>query len=106
MSQSVFEALADPHRRRLLGLVAVRERSAGELAAEFGISRPAVSRHLRVLREAGLVSRRGDAQRRLYRLDPAPLNEITGWIEHTRDNWARRLDSLASHLDDLGNEDP
>ncbi|QFG26407.1 helix-turn-helix transcriptional regulator [Actinomadura sp. WMMB 499] len=105
MSQSVFEALVDPHRRRLLELVAERERSAGELAAEFGISRPAVSRHLRVLREAGLVSRRGDAQRRLYRLDPAPLGEITGWIEHTRDNWARRLDALERHLDDLGSED-
>ncbi|MGW0483439.1 ArsR/SmtB family transcription factor [Nonomuraea sp. NPDC003214] len=101
MRTGVFEALADPVRRRLLELVAERERTAGELAAEFDTSRPAVSKHLRVLREAGLVTYRNEAQRRLYRLDPGPLEEAGAWIERTRSNWAARLDSLERHLDRL-----
>lgn len=96
-----FAALADPTRRRLLELVAGGERSAGDLAAEFDVSRPAISRHLRVLREAGLVTWRGDAQQRLYRLDPSGLDEVMGWVERTRDSWAARLDALEAHLDDL-----
>jgi DNA-binding transcriptional ArsR family regulator len=95
----VFEALADPTRRRILELVAAGERTAGELAAEFATSRPAVSRHLRVLREAGLVTWRGEAQRRLYRLDDTPLAEAGAWIEQTRSNWAARLDAFERHLD-------
>jgi DNA-binding transcriptional ArsR family regulator len=102
---AVFEALADPTRRRILELVASGERTAGELAAEFATSRPAVSRHLRVLREAGLITWRGDAQRRLYRLDAEPLAVAEAWIERTRDNWAARLDAFARHLDDQGNGD-
>ncbi|ONI85351.1 transcriptional regulator [Actinosynnema sp. ALI-1.44] len=94
----VFEALADPTRRRLLELVADGEHTAGELAAEFVVSRPAISRHLRVLREAGLVACRTEAQRRLYRLDPAPLAEAGAWLERTRSNWASRLDALTQHL--------
>lgn len=81
---SVFEALADPHRRRLLELLAAGERSAGELAAEFAITRPGVSRHLRVLREAGLVRARGEGQRRLYSVDPAPLAEVDDWLGRLR----------------------
>ncbi len=95
----VFTALADPTRRRILELVAVRECTAGELAAQFDTSRPGVSRHLRVLREAGLVTWRGEAQRRLYRLDGAGLAEAGTWIERTRDNWAGRLDAFERHLD-------
>lgn len=106
MTTDVFEALADPTRRRLLELVAVSERTAGQLAAEFDVSRPAVSRHLRVLRDAGLVTWRGDAQRRLYRLEPSGLAEIGDWVERTRDNWAARLDSLEAHLDDLWKDAP
>ncbi len=106
MAADVFEALADPTRRRVLELVSGRERTAGELAAEFDVSRPAVSRHLRVLREAGLVVWRDDAQRRLYRLEPAGLTEIGDWVERTRDNWARRLDALEEHLDELWKDAP
>ncbi|UCM86522.1 ArsR/SmtB family transcription factor [Streptomyces marincola] len=104
MSEKVFEALADPTRRRLLELVAAGERTAGELAAEFDVSRPAVSRHLRVLSDAGLVTWRGEAQRRVYRLRPAGLDEAGDWIARTRDNWASRLDSLVRHLDEQRKE--
>jgi DNA-binding transcriptional ArsR family regulator len=94
----VFAALADPTRRRLLELLAAGERSAGELAAEFDVSRPAVSRHLRVLREAGLVRARGEGQRRLYSVDPRPLDEVDDWLAHWRGFWAQRLDALDTEL--------
>ncbi len=94
----VFAALADPTRRRLLELLAAGERSAGELAAEFDISRPGVSRHLRVLREAGLVQARGVGQRRLYSVDPAPLDEVDAWLARWRGFWARGLDALDTEL--------
>ena len=94
----VFAALADPTRRRLLELLAAGERSAGELAAEFDISRPGVSRHLRVLREAGLVRARGDGQRRLYSVDPTPLDEVDAWLARWRGFWAQRLDALDTEL--------
>lgn len=94
----MFEALADPTRRRILELLVDGERTAGELAAAFDTSRPAVSRHLRVLREAGLVRWRGDAQRRIYRLDPGPLAEVDAWLERYRRFWAGRLDALDDHL--------
>lgn len=94
----VFEALADPTRRRIVELLADGERTAGELADAFTTSRPAVSRHLRVLRESGLVAWRGDAQRRVYRLDPAPLAELDAWLDRYRRFWAARLDALDHHL--------
>jgi DNA-binding transcriptional ArsR family regulator len=94
----VFAALADPTRRRLLELLAAGERSAGELAAEFDISRPGVSRHLRVLREAGLVRARGEGQRRLYSVDPGPLDEVDAWLARWRGFWAQRLDALDTEL--------
>jgi DNA-binding transcriptional ArsR family regulator len=94
----VFAALADPTRRRLLELLAAGERSAGELAREFEISRPGVSRHLRVLREAGLVRARGDGQRRLYSVDPGPLDEVDAWLARWRGFWAQRLDALDTEL--------
>lgn len=77
----LFEALADPTRRRILQMLAERERAAGELAAAFSVSRPAISRHLRVLREAGLIRWRGDAQRRIYRLERDALTPAGQWIE-------------------------
>jgi DNA-binding transcriptional ArsR family regulator len=92
------EALADPTRRRIVELLADRERSAGELAAEFSTSRPAVSRHLRVLRAHGLVHARSEAQRRIYSLDPAPLAELDEWLSRYRSLWAQRLDALGTEL--------
>jgi DNA-binding transcriptional ArsR family regulator len=92
------EALSDPTRRRIVELLAERERSAGELAGEFTTSRPAVSRHLRVLRAHGLVRVRGEAQRRLYSLDPAPLAELDAWLGRYRSFWAQRLDALDTQL--------
>jgi len=94
----VFEALADPTRRRILELLAGGERSAGDIAGEFAISRPGVSRHLRVLREAGLVRVRGEGQRRLYSVDPAPLAEVEAWVGRYRGFWAQRLDALDTEL--------
>jgi DNA-binding transcriptional ArsR family regulator len=92
------QALADPTRLRIVELLAEGERSAGELAAEFDTSRPGVSRHLRVLREHGLVRVRGDGQRRLYSLDPAPLAELDEWLAHYRKFWTNRLDALDTEL--------
>jgi DNA-binding transcriptional ArsR family regulator len=94
----VFAALADPTRRRLLELLAAGERSAGSLAGEFGISRPGVSRHLRVLREAGLVRCRDDGPRRVYSLDPGPLAEVEEWLGPWRGFWAQRLDALDTEV--------
>ena len=95
----VFEALADPTRRRIVELLARREHSAGEVAAEFDVSRPAVSRHLRVLRESGVVEVRDVAQRRIYRLDPETLRRAEEWLAHYRGFWEERLDHLERHLE-------
>lgn len=92
------EALSDPTRQRIVELLAERELSAGELAAQFSTSRPAVSRHLRVLRGLGLVSVRSEAQRRLYSLDPAPLAELDAWLGRYRSFWSQRLDALDTQL--------
>ena len=98
----VFEALADPTRRRIVELLAENERSAGELAGQFRVSRPAVSKHLRVLREAGVVDVRGDAQKRIYRLEPRALGEAEDWLARHRRFWEQRLDALAAHLEKEG----
>jgi DNA-binding transcriptional ArsR family regulator len=89
--QAVATAVADPIRRRVLELVRDREVAAGELASQFEVSRPAVSRHLRVLREAGLVHERREGRLRLYRADPTPLAELRSWLEAY---WDERLDAL------------
>ncbi|HSJ94527.1 MAG TPA: metalloregulator ArsR/SmtB family transcription factor [Gaiellaceae bacterium] len=89
--EAVATAVADPIRRRVLELVRDREVPAGELADAFPVSRPAVSRHLRVLREAGLVRERREGRLRLYRADPAPLAELREWLERY---WDERLDAL------------
>lgn len=91
-------ALSDPTRRRILELLADGELEAGAIAAEFAVSRPAVSRHLRVLREAGLVQTRAEAQRRIYSLDPAPLEELDTWLARYRPFWTNRLDALDTQL--------
>jgi DNA-binding transcriptional ArsR family regulator len=91
-------ALADPTRRRILELLADGDVAAGELSAEFDVSRPAVSRHLRVLREAGLVQSRVDGQRRVYSLDARPLAELDEWLTPYRRFWAQRLDALDTEI--------
>ena len=91
--------LAEPRRREILDLLRAGERPVGELVEELRLSQPAVSKHLKVLRDAGLVEVRQDAQRRWYRLRLAPLVEIDAWLEPYRDLWRDRLDALEEHLD-------
>lgn len=91
-------ALSDPTRRRILELLVDGEVPAGALAREFPVSRPAVSRHLRVLRESGLVRVRVEGQRRVYALDPAPLAELDSWLEPYRRLWSQRLDALDTEI--------
>jgi DNA-binding transcriptional ArsR family regulator len=102
---STFEILAEPNRRRILDLLGAAERPVGELVAQLALSQPAVSKHLRILREAGLVEVRGDAQRRLYRVRPEPLRAIDDWLEPYRRMWASRLDELELHLDTMTDGD-
>ena len=91
-------ALADPIRREVVDLLAAGELAAGELADRFPVSRPAISRHLRVLREAGLVRVRTEGRHRFYALDPGPLRELDTWLERYRDLWAHRLDALDTEI--------
>jgi DNA-binding transcriptional ArsR family regulator len=97
---STFNVLAEPTRRRILDLLREDERPVGELVTTLRISQPGVSKHLRVLREAGLVEVRHDAQRRFYRVRPEPLAEVDQWLEPYRRLWATRLDALERHLDE------
>jgi DNA-binding transcriptional ArsR family regulator len=98
---SAFEVLAEPNRRRILDLLRAAEQPVGELVAQLDVSQPAVSKHLRVLREAGLVQVRGDAQRRLYSVRPEPLQAIDDWLMPYRAMWPSRLDDLERHLDTM-----
>lgn len=91
-------ALADPTRRRIVELLAVRDRTAGELVDEFDMSAPAISQHLKVLREAGLVTVRAEGQSRVQMLNPEGLGDIEEWLEKTRSIWSRRLDALEREL--------
>ena len=97
-----FDVLGDPVRRRILELLADNELTAGAITAvvqaEFGISQPAVSQHLRVLRDSGFATVRPEGTRRLYAVDSAPFREVDGWLEHFRQFWDQRLDSLATEL--------
>jgi DNA-binding transcriptional ArsR family regulator len=95
----VLEAIVEPTRRRILDAVRADECSVGELVELLGMSQPGVSRHLRVLRDAGLVTVRSDAQRRLYRLRSEPLRELDDWLEPYRAEWSARLDALGRHLE-------
>ena len=99
MSASTFDVLAEPTRRRILDLLVETERPVNDLVARLDISQPGVSKHLRVLREAGLVRVRVDAQKRWYGLDPAPLAEVDRWLAPYRRYWADRLDDLERSLD-------
>jgi DNA-binding transcriptional ArsR family regulator len=94
----ILEVIAEPTRRRILDAVRDGERSVSELVDEVGMHQPGVSRHLKVLRDAGLVEVRAEAQRRLYRLNAAPLMALDEWLEPYRAHWAGRLDALEQHL--------
>ena len=98
-------AIADPTRRRIVELLAERERTAGELVKEFDLSAPAISQHLNVLREAGLITTRAEGQSRIQALNPAGFDEVDAWLERTRAVWSRRLDALERELraDDAAN---
>ncbi len=96
---AIFEALAEPHRREILATLLEGERSAGAIVATLDLAQPTVSKHLKVLREAGLVRVRPDGNRRLFSLDPEPLAELDAWLDPFRRRWADRLDALERHLD-------
>ncbi len=91
-------AIADPTRRRIVELLAVRERTAGELVDEFDLSAPAISQHLNILRDAGLVVTRAEGQSRIQSLNPAGFDELDAWLEKTRSMWSRSLDALEREL--------
>lgn len=94
-----FDVLAEPNRRAILDLLRDGERAVGDLVDRLEVSQPAVSKHLRVLKEAGLVEARTDAQRRLYRICPEPLEALDDWLEPYRRYWTTHLDQRESHLD-------
>jgi len=97
--ESVFEIIAEPNRRAILSLLAFSEQSVGEIERQLRMTQPAVSKHLRVLREAGFVESTVDAQRRLYRLKPEPFQEMDDWLAQFRRFWSAHVDALERHLD-------
>ena len=97
--ESVFEIIAEPNRRAILGLLVSSQQSVGEIERQLRMPQPAVSKHLRVLRDAGFVESTVDAQRRLYRLKPEPLQEIDAWLAQFRRFWSAHIDALERHLD-------
>ena len=97
--ESVFEIIAEPNRRAILTLLASSEQSVGDIERQLRMSQPTVSKHLRVLREAGFVESTVDAQRRLYRLKPEPLRELDAWLAQFRRFWSAHVDALERHLD-------
>jgi DNA-binding transcriptional ArsR family regulator len=101
---SAFAILAEPNRRAILGLLASAQRSVGEIERRLRMPQPSVSKHLRVLRDAGFVESTVDAQRRLYRLKPKPLQEVDEWLEQFRKLWSRHVDALERHLDRKGDK--
>ena len=102
---SVFEIVAEPNRRGILSLLASSERSVGEIERQLGMTQPTVSKHLRVLREAGFVESTVDAQRRLYRLKPEALQELDAWLAPFRRFWSAHVDALERHLDHMDRMD-
>jgi len=97
--ESAFEIIAEPTRREILSLLVLSEQSVGEIERRLGMTQPAVSKHLRVLREAGFVESTVDAQRRLYRLKPEPFQEVDEWLAQFRRFWSAHVDALERHLD-------
>jgi DNA-binding transcriptional ArsR family regulator len=102
--ESVFEVIAEPNRRAILSLLVSSPQSVGEIERQLGMSQPAVSKHLRVLRDAGFVESTVDAQRRLYRLKPEPLREMDAWLAQFRRFWSAHVDALERHLDRMNRD--
>ena len=100
--ESVFEIIAEPNRRAILSLLLSSQQSVGEIERRLGMPQPTVSKHLRVLREAGFVEYTVDAQRRLYRLKPEPFQEVEAWLVPFRRFWSAHVDALERHLDRMG----
>lgn len=96
--------LADPTRRRIVELLAEGERPAGEIASHFDVSGPAISRHLRVLRQSGIATYRRDAQRWVYALNPEPIEDVDRWMRDTLLRWQERFDALGAHLDEMDDD--
>ena len=104
--ESAFAVIGEPNRRAILSLLASSERSVGDIERQLRMPQPSVSKHLRLLREAGLVEARVDAQRRLYRIRPEPLMEIDAWLAPFRRYWSTHVDALERHLDRMGETSP
>jgi DNA-binding transcriptional ArsR family regulator len=104
--ESVFDIIAEPSRRAILSLLVSSQQSAGEIERQLRMPQPTVSKHLRVLREAGFVESTVDAQRRLYRLTPEPLQEVDAWLAPFRRFWSARVDALERHLDRMDPSTP
>jgi DNA-binding transcriptional ArsR family regulator len=102
--ESVFEIIAEPNRRAILSLLASSQQSVGEIERQLRMPQPTVSKHLRVLRDAGFVESTVDAQRRLYRLKPEPLRELDAWLVQFRRFWSAHLDALERHLDRINHD--
>ena len=103
--ESVFDIIAEPNRRAILSLLVSSQQSVGEIERQLGMPQPTVSKHLRVLREAGFVESTVDAQRRLYRLKPEPLLEVDAWLAPFRRFWSAHVDALERHLDRMDESD-
>ena len=106
MVESVFEIIAEPNRRAILSLLGSSQRTVGEIERRLRMSQPTVSKHLRVLRDAGFVESSVDAQRRLYRLKPEPLQELDAWLSQFRRFWSAHIDALERHLDRMTESTP
>jgi DNA-binding transcriptional ArsR family regulator len=104
--ESVFAIIAEPNRRAILSLLVASERSVGEIERQLRMPQPTVSKHLRVLKDAGFVESTVDAQRRLYRLRPEPLQEVDAWLEPFRRFWSAHVDALERHLDRMDDPTP
>jgi len=104
--ESVFEIIAEPNRRAILSLLVSSEQSVGEIERQLRMTQPTVSKHLRVLREAGFVESTVDAQRRLYRLKPEPFRKVDAWLDQFRRFWSAHLDALERHLDRIDPSTP
>lgn len=103
---AAFAVLAEPNRREILGVLRDGEVCVSDLVEQLGMSQPAVSKHLRVLRDAGMVTVRADRQQRFYRLDPGPLRELDEWLQPYRAKWSESLDRLGEHLDATRDDPP
>ena len=104
--ESVFDVLAEPNRRAILGMLASSERSVGDLMERLRLPQPSVSKHLKVLREGGFVQSRVEAQRRVYRLNPKPLQDLDEWLEPFRRFWSKHVDALEEHLERMEKASP